>query len=172
LQKNKTLNILEKFREITTFIFDVDGVLTDGSLVVTEAGELLRTMNAKDGYAMRRAVEMGYRICIITGGRSKGVEMRFRVLGLDDIYSGITNKIETYHEYIDKNNIDADHILYMGDDMPDYHVMRLVGLPTCPADAIPEIVGISLYVSPFGGGKGCVRDVIEKVLKLQGNWEL
>ena len=146
--------------------------MTDGSLVVTEAGELLRTMNAKDGYAIRHALEKGYRLCIITGGKSKGVELRFRGLGMNDIYSGISNKIETYNNYIDSYGIDPEHILYMGDDMPDYHVMRLVGLPVCPADSIPEIIGVSLYVSPFGGGKGCVRDVIEKVMKLRGDWSI
>lgn len=164
------MNVLEKFKNIDTFIFDVDGVLTDNSLLVTEQGELLRTMHIRDGYAIKQAVEKGFRICIITGGKSEGVVMRLNALGVQDVYKGINDKLNTFKSYISENNIDPENILYMGDDLPDYEVMRRVGLPTCPADSVPEIIQISQYVSPMNGGKGCARDVIEKVMKLQQKW--
>ncbi len=164
------MNLLEKFKNIDTFIFDVDGVLTDNSLLVTEQGELLRTMHIRDGYAIKQAVEKGFRICIITGGKSEGVVMRLKALGVQDVYKGINDKLNTFKSYISENNIDPENILYMGDDLPDYEVMRRVGLPTCPADSVPEIIQISQYVSPMNGGKGCARDVIEKVMKLQQKW--
>jgi 3-deoxy-D-manno-octulosonate 8-phosphate phosphatase (KDO 8-P phosphatase) len=166
------MNILEKFQEISTFIFDVDGVLTDNRLVVFENGQLVRTMNARDGYAMKLAVEAGYRICIITGGKSEGVILRLKGLGIEDIYSGIRNKLEVYEEYCYAHELDQEQILYMGDDVPDYWTMRHVGLPTCPQDACGEILSVAQYVSPFKGGDGCVRDVIEKVMKLQGKWSV
>ena len=164
------MNVLEKFKDINTFIFDVDGVLTDSTLIVTEKGELLRTMNAKDGYAMRKAIDEDFLICIITGGKSEGVALRLEGLGITEIYSGISDKVECYHKIIEKYDVNPEHILYMGDDLPDYEVMRLVGLPTCPSDSVPEIKSVSQYISPIKGGYGCVRDVIEKVLKLQGCW--
>lgn len=165
------MNHLEKFRNIHTFIFDVDGVLTDCTILVTEDGNLLRTMNMRDGYAIKRAVNAGYRICIITGGTSEGVRLRLEGLGASDIYMGRQEKLETYEEIIDEYDLDEEGILYMGDDLPDYPVMRRVGLPTCPADAAPEILSIAKYVSIYGGGKGCVREVIEKVMRLQGQWD-
>jgi 3-deoxy-D-manno-octulosonate 8-phosphate phosphatase (KDO 8-P phosphatase) len=164
------MNVLEKFKNIDTFIFDVDGVLTDNSLLVTESGELLRTMNTRDGFAIKYAVEKGFRVCIITGGKSAGVSMRLKALGVQDVFSGINDKLKTFNEYISLNNIDPENILYMGDDLPDHDVMRHVGLSTCPADSAPEIIHIAQYISPLKGGQGCVRDVIEKVLKLQHKW--
>jgi 3-deoxy-D-manno-octulosonate 8-phosphate phosphatase (KDO 8-P phosphatase) len=164
------MNIFESFKKIKTFIFDVDGVLTDGNLLVTEAGELLRTMNSKDGYAMKHALENGYKICIITGGKSDGVVLRLKGLGLTDIFYKVGDKVPVFNQYITENSLNADEILYMGDDMPDYEVMQLVGLPTCPQDAVSDIINIAKYVSPLKGGEGCVRDVIEKVMKLQDLW--
>ncbi len=164
------MNYLEKLRDIHTFIFDVDGVLTNSELIILENGHLLRKMNTRDGYAMKRAVEMGYRVCIITGGSSSGVVHRLLALGIKDIYREISNKIEAFEEYIEKYNIDPGEILYMGDDLPDYQVMRRVGLPACPADAAVEVMHIAQYKSHLKGGQGCVRDVIEKVLKLHGKW--
>jgi 3-deoxy-D-manno-octulosonate 8-phosphate phosphatase (KDO 8-P phosphatase) len=164
------MNIFESFKKIKTFIFDVDGVLTDGNLLVTEAGELLRTMNSKDGYAMKHALENGYKICIITGGKSDGVVLRLKGLGLTDIFYKVGDKVPVFNQYLNDNNLNADEILYMGDDMPDYEVMQLVGLPTCPQDAVSDIINITKYVSPLNGGDGCVRDVIEKVMKLQDLW--
>ena len=156
--------------DITTFIFDVDGVLTDSAVHITTTGEMLRVMNIRDGYAMKAAIESGYNVCIISGGSNEGVRVRLRNLGITDIHLGASDKVETFKEYIDVNNIKASQVLYMGDDIPDYHVMQLVGLPTCPQDSVSEIKGISKYVSHKNGGKGAVRDVIEQVMKTQGKW--
>ncbi len=155
---------------ITTFIFDVDGVLTDSTVHVTQTGEMLRTMNIRDGFAMKAAVESGYNVCVISGGSSEGVRIRLRNLGITDIHLACPDKVQNYKEYIDIYNIKPGQVLYMGDDIPDYHVMQLVGLPTCPQDARPEIKAISKYISHKNGGKGAVRDVIEQVMKVQGKW--
>lgn len=160
----------EILNDITTFIFDVDGVLTDGSVFVSNEGELLRTMNIRDGYALKSAVDCGYNVCIISGGSNEGVRVRLRNLGITDIHLGTPNKVATFDEYIDVYNIRPEQVLYMGDDIPDYHVMQLVGLPCCPQDASPEIKSISNYISHKNGGKGAVRDVIEQVMKVQGKW--
>ncbi len=164
------MNHLERFRAIHTFIFDVDGVLTDSSVLILEDGKLLRRMSIRDGYAIKRAVQEGYRVCAITGGKSDGVRSRLFNLGVSDIYLGAEDKLEAYGEILELYELDEDGILYMGDDVPDYPVMRKVGLPACPADAAPEVLKIAQYVSPYRGGEGCVRDVIEKVLRLQGKW--
>lgn len=156
--------------DITTFIFDVDGVLTDGTVHVSQTGEMLREMNIRDGFAMKAAIESGYHVCIISGGSNEGVRIRLRNLGINDIHLGSPDKVETFKEYIDLYNIKPEQVLYMGDDIPDYHVMKLVGLPTCPQDASPEIKEISNYISHKSGGKGAVRDVIEQVMKVQEKW--
>ena len=155
---------------ITTFIFDVDGVLTDSSVHVTETGEMLRIMNIRDGFAMKAALESGYHVCIISGGNNEGVRIRLRNLGITDIHLASPNKVETFKEYVDLYGIKPSEVLYMGDDIPDYHVMQLVGLPTCPQDASPEIKAISKYISHKNGGKGAVREVIEQVMKVHGKW--
>lgn len=160
----------EYLSEITTFIFDVDGVLTDGTIQVTQSGELLRSMNIRDGFAMKAAIEKGYNVCIISGGSNEGVRTRLRNLGLYDIHLGVSDKVAIYQEYIDVNHIKPNQILYMGDDIPDYWVMQKVGMPTCPQDAVPEIKKLSKYISHINGGKGAVRDVIEQVMKVQGKW--
>ncbi|WP_130736836.1 HAD family hydrolase [Flavobacterium sp. J27] len=160
----------ELMNNITTFILDVDGVLTDGTIQVTQTGEMLRNMNIRDGYAMKAAVENGYTVCIISGGSNEGVRVRLRNLGITDIHLGVSDKVETFKEFIDIYNIQPEQVLYMGDDIPDYHVMKLVGLPTCPQNAAPEIKSLSKYISHKEGGKGCVRDVIEQVMKVQHKW--
>lgn len=160
----------ELMPQISTFIFDVDGVLTDGSVHVFENGELVRQMNIKDGYALKTAVDSGFKVCIISGGSNEGVRSRLSNLGLTDIYLGAHNKIEQYEEILKKYDLNPENVLYMGDDIPDYPVMKLVGLPCCPKDAANEIQGISKYISQKNGGKGCARDVIEQVLKVQGKW--
>lgn len=157
--------------QITTFIFDVDGVLTDGTIQVLENGDMIRNMNIKDGYALKTAVDAGYKVCIISGGSSEGVRIRLERLGLTDVYLGAHNKIEQFNEIIKKYNLNTDEILYMGDDIPDYPVMKLVGLACSPKDAAPEIQRVSHYISQKKGGKGCVRDVIEQVLKVRGDWD-
>ena len=156
--------------QITTFIFDVDGVLTDGTVTIFPNGELIRKMNTKDGYALKTAVDLGYNVCIITGGTNVSVKSRLAGLGITDIYLGAHNKIDQLHEYLEINEISCENVLYMGDDIPDYPSMEMVGLPTCPKDAVPEIQNISKYISQKKGGKGCVRDVIEQVLKVQDKW--
>jgi 3-deoxy-D-manno-octulosonate 8-phosphate phosphatase (KDO 8-P phosphatase) len=164
------MNNLEVFRDIHTFIFDVDGVLTNSRVLVMQDGQLLRQMNIRDGYALRRAVEEGYRVIIISGGKSEGVRVRLQNLGVPDIYLGIQDKLDTYEEVVDMYELEEGGILYMGDDLPDYPVMRRVGLPCCPADAAREIKELAQYISPINGGDGCARDVIEKVLRLNDQW--
>ncbi len=165
------MNQLEQFQKITTFIFDVDGVLTDNSVLVLEDGKLLRSMNMRDGLAIKKALRSGYRICIITGGTSEGVKLRLQNLGVQDIYLGQSDKMEAFEEYCMAYDLDPEEILYMGDDLPDYPVMRRVGLAVCPHNAAPELFGIAGYVSPLNGGEGCVREVIEKVMRLHGKWQ-
>ena len=160
----------EIMNDITTFIFDVDGVLTDSSVHISPTGEMLRVMNIRDGFAMKAAVESGYHVCIISGGSNEGVRIRLQNLGIKDIHLACPDKVENFKEYTDIYSIKPEQVLYMGDDIPDYHVMKLVGLPTCPQDASPEIKGISKYISHKNGGRGAVRDVIEQVMKVQGKW--
>lgn len=155
---------------ITTFIFDVDGVLTDGTIMVTTGGEMYRNMSIKDGYALKAAVMAGYNVCIISGGSNEGVRKRLEGLGITDIYLGAHQKMLQFEEYCIEKNINPEQILYMGDDIPDYPVMQEVGLAACPQDAAPEIKDISEYISPIKGGKGCGRDVIEQVMRVQGKW--
>ncbi|MEZ5038315.1 MAG: HAD-IIIA family hydrolase [Saprospiraceae bacterium] len=166
------MNQLETFKGIKTFIFDVDGVMTNSELLILEDGKLLRKMSIRDGYALKMAVNAGYKIAVITGGKSEGVRSRLRALGIVDIYLGYQDKLEAYEEFINAYEINEDTILYMGDDIPDYQVMRRVGFPTCPQNAATEILQLSQYVSPYNGGEGCVRDVIEKVLKLNYQWPI
>jgi len=165
-------NYKEILNHITTFIFDVDGVLTDSSVHVTPTGDMLRIMNIRDGFAMKAALESGYNVCIISGGNNEGVRIRLRNLGVTDIHLASPNKVETFKEYIELYSIKPEEVLYMGDDIPDYHVMQLVGLPTCPQDATSEIKAISKYISHKNGGRGAVREVIEQVMKVQGKWHL
>ena len=152
------------------FILDVDGVLTDGTVHVAPNGEMLREMHIRDGFAMKAAIESGYHVCIISGGSNEGVRIRLQNLGITDIHLGTPNKVETFNEYIELYDIKAENVAYMGDDIPDFHVMKLVGLPSCPQDASPEIKAISKYISHKNGGKGAVRDLIEQVMKVQGKW--
>lgn len=155
---------------IKTFVFDVDGVLTDGSVMILENGQLVRTMNVKDGYALQLAVKKGYRVAIISGGSNPDVKERLNALGVKDVYLKVSDKTEALEELVHIYELNLDEVLYMGDDIPDMHVMKACGLATSPADAAEEIKSICHYVSPRDGGKGCVRDVIEQVLKVQGNW--
>ena len=160
----------EYLKDITTFIFDVDGVFTDGSLMITSNGELLRNMSVKDGYALKVALSKGYNVCIITGGTNEGVRTRLRGLGVTDIYMGAHYKMDALDEYMDIYHIEAENILYMGDDIPDIPPMKAVALPTCPQNAVAEVKNASKYISHKNGGHGCVRDVIEQVLKVRGDW--
>ena len=160
----------EYLHQITTFIFDVDGVLTDGTLKITTEGQMHREMNVKDGYALKTALNEGYNVCIISGGTDEGVRNRLQGLGIKNVYLGAHQKVNQLTEYINEHGIQTENILYMGDDIPDYPVMKMIGLPACPQDAVKEIKEVSKYISHKNGGKGCVRDVIEQVLKVQGKW--
>jgi 3-deoxy-D-manno-octulosonate 8-phosphate phosphatase (KDO 8-P phosphatase) len=163
-------SFLNKLKEITTFIFDVDGVLTNGAVFVNEDGLQSRAFNIKDGYALQLAVKCGYNVCTVSGSRSKSAVYRLNSLGIKDVYMGIHTKIEKLKVYLEEKSISPKNVLYMGDDIPDLEAMQYIGLPVCPADAVEEIKAISKYVSAYAGGTGCARDVIEKVLKIQGRW--
>ena len=161
---------LSKLSTVSALFFDVDGVFTDGSLLITENGEHLRTMNIKDGYAVKRAVEAGLHVFIISGGRSEGVRIRFKNLGVNEIYLGAENKSEILHKLQEQYKLSTDQMLYMGDDMPDLEVMRLCGVKVCPHDAIWEIRQEADFVMAESGGRGAVRELIEKVMRLQDLW--
>ncbi|MCP9611770.1 KdsC family phosphatase [Coprobacter tertius] len=155
---------------VKAFIFDVDGVLSSDMVPLHPNGEPMRMVNIKDGYALQLAVRLGYVVAIITGGRTEAVKMRFSALGIRHIYMGASIKTAAYHQLVQETGLKPEEVLYMGDDIPDYEVMKKVGLPTCPADAAPEIKSISRYISYKNGGCGCGRDVIEQVLRAQGKW--
>jgi len=160
----------EILHQITTFVFDVDGVLTDGVINIMTNGDLIRKMNVKDGYAMKTAIVKGYNIAIISGGNNEGVKKRLNGLGIQDVYLEIHNKLDIFNTYCKQNDINPENVLYMGDDIPDAEVMKIVGLSCAPQDADSEIQQIAKYISQKKGGKGCVRDVIEQVLRVQNNW--
>jgi len=164
------MDVHEKFQKITTLIFDVDGVFTDGSLIITEDGDMLRTMNAKDGYAIKRALQTGMNVAIITGGDSRGVEKRFKKLGVQEVFLNVHDKLEKYRQYIKKYGIPEDQILYVGDDILDMELLKAVFLPACPRDAAHEVLAVAEFISNYDGGKGCVREIVEKVLSSQNKW--
>lgn len=166
------MNILSRFKHIKYFILDMDGVLTDGSLYIHPDGEWTRKMNIKDGYALQLAIKSGYKILVISGSESKPVSERLNKLGITEVYMKITEKEKFLKEYIVKNNWSFEEMLGMGDDVPDYNFMQITGLACCPINASDDIKKISAYISPFKGGEGCVRDVIEKVLKLNHHWSI
>ena len=164
-------NYKEYLQHITTFIFDIDGVFTDGSIMITSDGQMLRSMNVRDGYAVKTAINSGYRVCAISGGANNpGVRSRLQGLGVTDVYLGEHHKLNRLQAYLEENGIKSENVLYMGDDIPDLMVMQNVGLACCPNDAVAEIKAICSYISHKNGGKGCVRDVIEQVLRVQGKW--
>ena len=164
------MHLLQQFKSITTFVFDVDGVLTDGTLTVLPDGIMARKMNVKDGYALQLAVKRGYNVIIISGGMSVEVKERLLKLGVKEVFMQVTDKVRVLHDYLSTNNISWEETLYMGDDIPDLDVMKKVGLACCPADAVAEIKEVSTFISHLNGGFGCVRDVVEKVLKLRNHW--
>jgi len=163
-------NINYDLTRIRAFIFDVDGVLSPASIPLHPSGEPMRIINTKDGYAMQLAAKKGYLLGIITGGDSAAIRIRFESLGFSYIYTKAKNKIIDFRNFMHKTGLASDEICYVGDDIPDFEIMRVVGLPACPADAVPEIKEISRYISPKAGGMGVGRDIIEQVLKVQGQW--
>ncbi len=163
-------NYKELLRPITTFIFDYDGVLTGGTVLINTDGELLRTANVKDGYALKFARELGYNIAIISGGKSESVRLRFKPLGITDVFLHASDKLTIFNKYLSDNQITPEQVLFMGDDIPDFPLMEQAGIGCCPADAAEEIKKVARYISHLKGGDGCARDVIEQVLKIQGKW--
>ena len=156
--------------KIKAVVFDVDGVLSSSTVPMSATGEPLRTVNIKDGYALQLAVKSGLHVAIITGARSEAIKVRYNGLGITDIYIGASIKRDCFEELLLMYELHPEEVLYMGDDIPDYEVMQMCGLPCAPADAVVEIKEISKYISPVCGGKGCVRDVIEQVMRAQGKW--
>ncbi len=166
------MTLLERFQKIRLFVFDVDGVLTDGSLYVFADGEQVRKMNIKDGFALQLAVKKGYRMLVISGAFSEGVARRMEKLGITEVFMKVGDKKQLLQNYISEKGIPTEQVLFMGDDMPDYAVMKMVGLACAPADAAPEIKSVAHYISNKNGGEGCVREIIEKVLKINNHWEM
>lgn len=162
-------NFKEDLLKVKAFAFDVDGVFS-GSIMLSGNGDQLRFMNMKDGYAVQLAIKKNYPVAIISGGKSESIRVRFKGLGVKNIYIGSNDKTVDFEDFILKNNLSYEEVLYMGDDLPDFNVMKKTGIATCPSDAAEEIKGISKYISSFKGGEGCVRDVIEQVLRAHGNW--
>ena len=165
-----TKNYKELLKDITTFVFDVDGVFTDSSILITTKGELLRKMSVRDGYAVKTALSQGYRICIISGGTNEGVRERMQALGVTDIFLGAAYKEESLREYLLDYDLRPEEVLYMGDDIPDIPAMQMSGIIACPQNAVAEVKRISHYISHLAGGEGCVREIIEQVLKVRGHW--
>ena len=166
------MNILENLKAVKAFVFDIDGVLASDTLLILEGGQLTRNMNSKDGHALRMAVKKGYPVAIISGSDSEAVKIRLSKLGVKDIFLRVNSKKEKLTQYVVQHNLKWENVLYMGDDIPDYSCLQMVGMPCCPANAATEIKQIAKYISPLEGGNGCARDVIEKVLKLNGHWDL
>lgn len=164
------LNFKEKLKNVKAFAFDVDGVFSTASVILHPSGEMLRTTNIKDGYAIFHALKMKYPIAIITGGDSELVKDRFAKLGVKHIYLKSQDKMVDFKDFLSKENLEAKDVLYMGDDIPDYPVLKAVGVATCPEDSAVEIKSVAEYISHRKGGEGCVRDVVEQVLRSQKNW--
>ena len=163
-------NFKEKLNKITTFIFDVDGVLTDNKVLVMENGDVVRNIHSKDGYALQLAIKKNYRLVILSGGNNVAVKNLLLKTGVQHLFINQHDKLQCYKDFINENNLSDEEILFMGDDLPDYEVMSRVGVAACPNDSATEIKAISIYVSPKNGGQGCVRDVIEQVMRVQGTW--
>ncbi|MDR0618446.1 MAG: HAD hydrolase family protein [Bacteroidales bacterium] len=163
-------NYKERLKDITTFIFDFDGVMTQGQIWVIEDGKNLRSANVKDGYALHYAQKMGYNVAVISAGNGFSIHERLRGINITDVYTEVYSKIDKFHEYIAQKNVKPRQVLYMGDDIPDYEIMCEAGIACCPADAVREIKSIAHYISPIKGGDGCVREIIEQVMKVRGDW--
>ncbi|MBA3681331.1 MAG: HAD hydrolase family protein [Bacteroidetes bacterium] len=166
------LNFKQKLNKITTLMFDVDGVMTDGKVLVMESGEVVRNVNSKDGYAIHLAVAKAYRIVIISGGNNIAVKNMLLRTGVTDVFINQHDKLACYLEYLKLNNLTDEEVLFMGDDLPDHEIMSRVGVAVCPKDAASDIKEICQYVSDKNGGEGCVRDIIEQVLRVQSKWEI
>jgi 3-deoxy-D-manno-octulosonate 8-phosphate phosphatase (KDO 8-P phosphatase) len=165
-------NFKQKLTRIKTLLFDIDGVLTNGQVLLMENGEVVRNLNSKDGFALRSAARKGYRIAIISGGNSQAVKKMLEGFGVQDVFLSQHDKLQCYKDYTNEHSLNEEEILYMGDDIPDYEVMKRVGVAACPNNSAHEIKEISIYISNKNGGEACVRDIIEQVMRSQGNWEV
>lgn len=163
-------NFKEDIARVKAFVFDVDGVMTDGGIIPTPDGDFIRRYYAKDGYAMAYAIREGYKICVISGGRGEMLRRRLEMLGVERMYLNCMDKITAIKEFMSDYDLAAEEVIYMGDDIPDLECMRVVGIPVCPADACMEVIEASRYVSEYNGGYGAVRDIVEQVLRVQGRW--
>ncbi len=161
---------LTKLPHITTFVLDVDGVLTDGKVYITPDNKIMRSMNTKDGLAIKRAVDRGYRVVIISGGRDENILPRLKNLGVRDIFLHVDHKLPVLTDFLKHESIDPAQVAYMGDDIPDIPPMEYVGLAACPANAAPEVKETAHWIVPVNGGEGCVRRLIESVLRLRNDW--
>ncbi len=161
---------LANIHKIKCFVFDYDGVLSDGSIYILPDGEGLRKSNVKDGYSLHHAILNGYKVAVLSGGTGESMRRRMNGLGITDVILGVSYKLDAFNDYLDENGLSADEVLYMGDDIPDYEVVVKAGIGACPANASHEIKAVADYISPFRGGNGAVRDVIEQVLTVQGKW--
>ena len=166
------MNYKEKLNTIKNFVFDIDGVFTNGLITVDSLGNESRSFSTKDGIAVKYAIEIGYNIAIISGAKNEGIRLRLNRLGVKDVFLGSNNKVKDLENYLKNNNLSKDDTVYMGDDIPDISPMLVAGLSTCPFDAVPQVRDVSDYISPIKGGHGCVRDIIEQTLKVQNNWKL
>ena len=166
------MSLLREFSKISTFIFDVDGVLTDGTVLVLPNGVQARKMSIRDGFGLQMAVQNGYRVLIVSGGFSPPVKERLEKLGIMDVHMSIGDKKSFIQTYMQENSLRQEEVLFMGDDLPDLAVMDVVGVSCCPSDAAPELRNTAKYISPLAGGQACARDVIEKVLKINGHWQV
>ncbi|MBN8693850.1 MAG: HAD hydrolase family protein [Bacteroidetes bacterium] len=165
-------NFKEKLNKITTLMFDVDGVFTDGKVLVMENGEVVRNVFSKDGYAIHLAVQKKYKLVIISGGNNVAIKNLLTRSGIEHIFINQHDKLQCYKDFIYEHNINDEQVMYMGDDLPDYEIMSRVGVAACPNDSATEIKSICSYISPKNGGEGCVRDIIEQVMRVQGQWEI
>ena len=165
------MSYLFKLKEIKTFVFDVDGVFTNNTILCGEGGEMLRMMNVVDGLAIKRALEKKYTIVIITGGGDLGVKKRLQYLGVQNIFDKTFEKADCLLKFTKENNINLSEVLYIGDDLPDLEAMKICGLKCCPKNSAHQIKEIAEYISSKNGGEGVVREMIEKVMKVQGNWD-
>ena len=160
----------EKLIKIKNFVFDVDGVFTDGSIIVDNSGNELRVFSTRDGIAVKLATDKGYNFCVISGGKNEGVRKRLNKLGIKNVFLGVNNKMEVFKSFMNDNNLKMTETMFMGDDIPDIQILKMVGLSCCPNDAANEVREVVDYISIKKGGEGCVRDIIEQILTIQKNW--
>jgi len=170
MKNNLENSYKKKLNHITTFIFDIDGVLTNGKVYIPDTGNLMRSMHTKDGFAIKTAIRKGYKVAIISGAQDENVIRRLKYLNIEDIFIKIQDKLPVFNQYLKDNNLSSKEVLYMGDDIPDIPVLKQAGLSAAPRDAVQEVLDVVDYISHKNGGDTCVRDVIEQVLKVQGKW--